>query len=296
MKKIYLHIGAGKTGTSALQSLLSLNREKLYESGYYYPESSNDNAAKKFKITSGNAIQLGKILRKEKCPKEDIAKTLTTYIEKAKGKDIIFSSEVLEMYNPECAQILKDLAKSLGYKIFIIYYVRAICDHLVSSYHQLLKRHDYTHDFSYFIKKNTNRFLSVIEKSIYIFGKEHVIVKNYDLVKKYIFADFLQSILKIESINNFTMSQQIVNRSLTQYEVVLLRYINMIFKNKEYSTYISNILIKIRPNISYDMHISKEDLVYIKSIYVDELAKINTYLPLNERPLLFVDNVQVIKC
>lgn len=37
MKTIYLHIGIGKTGTSAIQQGLYNNRKKLYEAGFYFP-------------------------------------------------------------------------------------------------------------------------------------------------------------------------------------------------------------------------------------------------------------------
>ena len=35
--KIILHIGQSKTGTSAIQTYLTINKEKLLEQGFYFP-------------------------------------------------------------------------------------------------------------------------------------------------------------------------------------------------------------------------------------------------------------------
>lgn len=43
MKKLYLHIGASKTGTTSLQSHLTYNRDWLRERGYLYPYSEKVN-------------------------------------------------------------------------------------------------------------------------------------------------------------------------------------------------------------------------------------------------------------
>jgi len=52
--KLTLHIGHGKTGTSALQSFLALNENLLLEYGICYPKNYTFDAAKKGYISSGN--------------------------------------------------------------------------------------------------------------------------------------------------------------------------------------------------------------------------------------------------
>ena len=216
MKKIILHIGAAKTGTSAIQSYLSLNKGSLEKEGYYYQITNSDKAAKNFKITSGNAAYLGQILKNgdfskrnlvkiisESILKKNLAKIISDSIKKAQGKHIIFSSEVLEPYNEERMEIFKKIAAKKGYNLIIVYYIRAIADQTVSLHHQLLKRHAYTKSFTEFAQQHKNRFLNVIEKSIRVLGKEHVIIKNYDKTKQNIFPDFLQSVLNINDISHF---------------------------------------------------------------------------------------------
>ena len=51
-KKIFIHIGHGKTATTYLQSCLALNRDKLLGFGIDYPEFSSFEKAKRGEISS----------------------------------------------------------------------------------------------------------------------------------------------------------------------------------------------------------------------------------------------------
>ena len=46
MKQIFIHVGAGKTGTSAIQEFLKLNEKKLSQKGLYMPEIGRDDSNK----------------------------------------------------------------------------------------------------------------------------------------------------------------------------------------------------------------------------------------------------------
>ncbi len=54
MKELFIHIGLSKTGSSAIQSWLSLNSEKLRLKGVDYADLSP--SAKEGKITAGNGV------------------------------------------------------------------------------------------------------------------------------------------------------------------------------------------------------------------------------------------------
>ncbi len=294
MKTIFLHIGAGKTGTSAIQSQLVLNKEQLEENNYYYPTAANDEKAKNFKITSGNAIELGRLLTCEIIEEKKIAQLVFRYIKEAKGKDILLSSEVLESYRPANAQVLKKLVNDLGYTVVIIYYVRAIADNQVSSYHQTIKRHNNSNDFSTFNKNKNIRFLKTIEKSIDIFGLENLILKNYDLVKKNIFVDFITNVLIIKDTQAFNTVNKKINRSLNKFELEFMKHINTFFTKNIESTFVSDALIHNNPDMNYKMTISKEEVDKLTLIYEEDIIKINNYLPEKERPLRLVDNLEIL--
>ena len=285
MKKLFLHIGAGKTGTSALQSHFVLNKQLLEKNNYYYPTTKNESKAKNLKITAGNGLDLAQLLKQKDCNNESIEALVLQYIKDANGKDIIISSEILTIFQSKCAKIFKDAVNKSGYEVIVIYYVRAIADHLLSSYHQQLKRHTYSKEFTVFIRNVRNNFLETISKSINVFGKENLIVKNYDVVKGNIFLDFIENILMIEDIQNIIVENKKINRSLTGFEVALMRYMNTSFNNTKDSTFISNALIYGNPNAQYEMSISGKNLKIVSSKYSTDIDKINEYLCEKERPL-----------
>ena len=162
MKKIFLHIGAGKTGTSALQSHFVLNKQYLETNNYYYPTAKNELKAKNLKITAGNGFGLAQLLMQKECDEDSIESLVSQYIQDAKGKDIIISSEILTLFQPDCAKVFKNIVNRAGYEIIVIFYVRAIADHLLSSYHQQLKRHAYSKKFTAFIRNRKNNFLETM--------------------------------------------------------------------------------------------------------------------------------------
>lgn len=61
-RKLFLHIGMNKTGSSFLQSSLVHNREVLRKQGFYLPESIWDDDMRKGIITPGNGNKLAKLL------------------------------------------------------------------------------------------------------------------------------------------------------------------------------------------------------------------------------------------
>ena len=293
MKKIFLHIGAGKTGTSALQSHFVLNKEHLKKNNYYYPTVKNESKAKELKITAGNGVELAQLLMKKECNTKAIQSLASKYIQDADGKDIIISSEILMLFQPECAKVFKEAGNMSGYEIVVIYYVRAIADHLLSSYHQQLKRHVYSKKFTAFIGHKRNTFLETIFKCLDVFGRESLIVKNYDVVKGNIFLDFMKNILQIDNMENLIVKNKNINRSLTEFEVSLMRHMNMSFEHNRDSTFISDALIYGDPNVKYEMSISSKNLKIISEKYSNETEKINMYLCEEERPLRFISGLTV---
>ena len=293
MKKIFLHIGAGKTGTSALQSHFVLNKQHLEQNNYYYPVAKNELKAKNLKITAGNGIELAQLLMQKDCSTESIEALGLQYIKDAEGKDIIISSEILTLFRPECAKVFKDIVNKSSYEIIVIYYVRAIADHLLSSYHQQLKRHAYSKKFTPFIRNSKNNFLGTISKSIDIFGGENLIVKNYDVVKENIFLDFMEDILEVENVQDLIVENKNINRSLTGFEVALMRHMNMSFEHNRDSTFISNALIYGDPNAKYEMSISNEDLKIVSAKYSNDIEEINKYLSEQEKPIKITSGLKI---
>ena len=54
MKKLIVHVGHGKTGSSFLQSIFALNSDRMAQLGILYPEHISNAMARRGHITSGN--------------------------------------------------------------------------------------------------------------------------------------------------------------------------------------------------------------------------------------------------
>ena len=130
--KLFLHIGHGKTGTSAIQSSLAIASEKLAALGIEYPINAKlRDRASQLEITSGNwkpksetslAEQLLEITRKNK-----------------NNSTIILSSESLFWLVPDLLCRKSDWEDFID--LHIIMAVREVEEMLSSEYQQLVKRH-----------------------------------------------------------------------------------------------------------------------------------------------------------
>ena len=130
--KLFLHIGHGKTGTSAIQSSLAIASDELSKQGISYPiQQSLREKASQLEITSGNW---------QPSPESSLTKQLLE-ISKTNQRysSIVLSSESLFWFVPELIQ-----NKSLWENhidMHIILAVREIEEMLSSEYQQRVKRH-----------------------------------------------------------------------------------------------------------------------------------------------------------
>lgn len=149
MSTLNLHIGHGKTGSSFLQSIFSMNRKFMEDEGnIWYPVDILDESAKG-KISSGNGGLLIKALRQESLP--DLAPP-------DPGQSTLLSSEYLYHETSWLDQnALFD--GSVFDKVRILLFIRDPFEILSSSYQQVVKRggyfgtfDEYAINFRYFRK------------------------------------------------------------------------------------------------------------------------------------------------
>ena len=130
--KLFLHIGHGKTGTSAIQSALAIASEDLSRQGITYPiQQSLRDRASRLEITSGNW---------DPTPNTSLTNQLINISKNNKDNSIIvLSSESLFWLTPK---LLRDKSSWDSYiDIHIILAVREIEEMLSSEYQQRVKRH-----------------------------------------------------------------------------------------------------------------------------------------------------------
>ena len=274
--KLFLHIGHGKTGTSAIQSALAIASDNLRHKGINYPiDASLRDRASRLEITSGNW---------EPKPDASLSDQLLSIAEKNQGDSaIILSSESMFWLIPELIKNKNQWENELD--LHIILAVREIEEMLSSEYQQRVKRHGDAMPLEQFIR--ARHFVSSHhEKAAEVIGlmsQENITntIINYSQHKK----DISQVIFKLIGAEELypaeQMSGAIINRSLSAKELEILITINALYYNKYpwISTKISDALIKKQPKIeSKQCKISRQQLEKIYERNDNYLKTINAHL------------------
>ena len=279
--KLFLHIGHGKTGTSAIQSSLAIASDNLRGKGINYPIGSTlRDRASRLEITSGNWE-----------PKPDISlsdQLLSIAEQNQDDSAIILSSESLFWLIPELIKNKSQWENQLD--LHIILAVREIEEMLSSEYQQRVKRHGDAMPLEQFIR--ARHFVSSHhEKAAEVIGlmsQENITntIINYSQHKK----DISQVIFKLIGAEELypaeQMSGAIINRSLSAKELEILITINALYYNKYpwISTKISDALIKKQPKIeAQQCKISRQQLEKIYERNDHYLKTINACLEPSEQ-------------
>ena len=137
-RSIKIHVGPPKTGTSAIQSWLFSNREKLKNEGIYYPEHSCDENG----VSSGNYEKLISFDKKQSKGyfDDNKARKLLAQFQKTNCDTLLLSSEHFYYY-------LIWLFSRFQQAEFI-FYIRHPLSIAESGFHQEVKRHQRTLAFS----------------------------------------------------------------------------------------------------------------------------------------------------
>lgn len=128
--RVVIHVGPGKTGSSAIQKWLSDNREYLSSNGIYYPEHRIDSNG----VSSGNAQSLFSYNKQGRLEfNEGKAKNLLTKARKSGAKVLVLSSEAFIERHTPIVEFFKDAE--------YVYYLRNPIESAESLYNQSVKRH-----------------------------------------------------------------------------------------------------------------------------------------------------------
>lgn len=197
VKRVYLHIGRHKTGTTAIQYALDHAPEALGEAGFVYPlaSSSSDHAYL--------ARWLNPVLMKNSAPADvesarQAVEQLLSYLQNI-DRNVILSSEGLQDVPPE--NLIKMFSE---YDVKIIMYLREQAVYLASAYQQDVKAGIESHDFVKWVLKFLPPAICSyslwLDEWISVFGEENVILRVYDrdlMADGDILTDFL-SIFEID--------------------------------------------------------------------------------------------------
>jgi hypothetical protein len=194
-KSCLLHIGAPKTGSTALQKFLACNRDALTRLGWEYPDVSLRGFGH-----HDLAFLVGGGYPEWALPQErtydELLRDLTSSV--AERPRIIMSSENFYLFpNPQGVARMLGQAKFPHETVKVVVYVRRQDDALVSWYNQVVKAQGYTGTIDDCIAENRELwdYAPRLEAWSEVFGRDNLIVRPYqtkDLVEGDILRDFLQ--------------------------------------------------------------------------------------------------------
>ena len=279
--KLFLHIGHGKTGTSAIQSALAIASEDLAKRGINYPiQQSLRDRASRLEITSGNWE-----------PTSEVSLTnqlLEIATSNYKDSKIILSSESLFWLVPELIQNKSTWETHID--LHIILAVREIEEMLSSEYQQRVKRHGDAMPLEqflrarHFVSSHHAKAAEVIE----LIAQSNITntIINYSEHKR----DISQLIFKLIGAEDLYPTSQmagaIINRSLSRKELEILITINALYFSRFpwISARISDALIKNQPKLeAQQCKIAKQQLQKVYETNDPYLQTINAFLDSKEQ-------------
>ena len=279
--KLFLHIGHGKTGTSAIQSALAIASEELAKRGISYPiQPSLRDRASRLEITSGNW---------QPNPEISLSDQLLEIEKKNQNNSkIVLSSESLFWLIPDLIQRKNSWENFID--LHIILAVREVDELLSSEYQQREKRHGDSMPLEQFIRARhfvsshhakAAEIIELMSQS----SIENTII-NYSVHKHDITQQVFKSIGAEDLYPADNINGAIINRSLSKKELEILITINALYYRKFplISTRISDALIKNQPQLkAQKCKITRQQLEKVYEKNNTYLQAINSRLEPNEK-------------
>ena len=274
--KLFLHIGHGKTGTSAIQSALAMAAEDLLDQQILYPiEPAEREKAARLEITSGNWKQH---------PEQQLSEQLIEVVLTHKTHNcIVLSSESLFWHVTSLLDGRQHWRDHLDIQVILA--VRDLEGMLSSEYQQLVKRHGEQKPFEQFLR--SRRFSSSHHKRaaevLTALSAEKIptTVINYSRNKRSIAELTFRTIGAEQLFPRVAMEGKVINRSLSQKELQTLTVINSLY-HKQFpwiSTRLSDALAKQLPDVlSQKCRLSKNSRDKLYSFNREHLDVINQHL------------------
>jgi hypothetical protein len=230
MEKIFIHIGTHKTGTSAIQDFLVLNRKTLSKQGILYPQKKRRDY---FETRNGETIvPVEKFRHYEK---------LVRRVRK-KDKHVILSNEAFcLMADPAPVKA----ALGSGVETVIICYLRRQDNFVQSYYNQEVKHAGNYKEIMVYQPPATLDYYELLGRWARVFGKESIVVRPYEkqqFKNQDLIVDFL-SLVGIEWSDDFKRLKKNANPRLPAEIIEYMRLLNSLVRDKKKRKKIKNRLL-----------------------------------------------------
>lgn len=297
-KTLYLHIGCGKTGSSALQVWLNNEAGALRRQDLDYPFWSSKKLDA-YAITSGNGVKLLQAIQAGELP------AFMEQLAQSRCGKILLSSETFQGFSDETLVALKQAAFQHGLRVSIVAYVRDVYDIVYSLYLQAVKRHlgHATFREAGLRLKSIQQF-EVLQKYRRHFDDASIQVLHYDTERKRGLEVSMCEALGIDPASIPPMPPTKVNRSLDVFEAELLRIANKHYVQSSgrpqgatrFSTRVSDLLIYRDPERETEILLDEDVLEHVRSICQPAIDDINrTFLRDAQLSLFSAEGKRVVK-
>lgn len=250
-KRVILHIGAPKTGSSALQVYFSANVTQLADVGvtYPYPEPESVLAVG---TGTGNIVQIlfrdGLMIRPRPWQNMDATffRRLADLVEASASDTVLFSSEALiSLTNEQIHNLTSHLRER--YETVLVAFVRDAFDYWYSAWKQRVKTHRNLGSFL-----DDTRVTLARPHGLPVFGGYEryrrfgiqPIVLNYDTYKSDIVGAFFTAAGIERPRAEVALKHRGYNRSLTTSEAELLARVNEAFKGTSFPRTVACCLLR----------------------------------------------------
>ena len=223
-KKLYLHVGPHKTGSTYLQRMFSENRLALAESGITYPEVFGNLLGHHELYEYLSAETIGREFKTKICQLAELE------------SDVILSSENFSKLGRADFQKLQ--ADLPDFEFEVIFFVRSFSSKMLSWWHELIK-HGATQDF--FSYAYPNMAAPFNNKELYpghslknlqdAFGSTHLKLLHYEgaVARQSMLGDFFAAVGRSSPVPDQVRH---INAMMVPAEIELVRYLNQYAKQR----------------------------------------------------------------
>lgn len=240
-KNLYLHIGLGKTGTTALQEFFWTNRRHLAQIGFNYPD---------YCVIAGahHALSPHKPKFLQAIPFKPVEEW-APIIAQSDQTNILLSSELIawtatDLIRDYCAELKK------YFNLKIIIYVRRQDELIMAAYNQQVKAGLQKQEIHEILEKQINRFdfKDRIQLWADCVGAGNVTIRPFERKQFYqgdIRLDFLYHVFGITDFSGFELGQDTnSNPRLSSAALEYKRLLNLLFDDPEMSNRYNKLLLK----------------------------------------------------
>lgn len=299
-RQLILHIGIPKTGSSAIQRSLLINRNTLTHMGIYYPKHRSDSRISSGLVSIGNGAPIKNALDSHH-DRDEIFTKLDTRL-RAHWKvspTVLLSSEALweSMTHPNKGKILRDYLQSSGIRVKIVGYMRDIAEHSISRYAQRVERRGYAGSYSQYIGTvpGDSRFGLAGSRQYFLdprirterlrawYGHDTLHFFHYNNLKGRLIDHFYEKIIGVplETIST-ERDQETVNRTLTSVELDVAVDFNRRFSPSEVDSRQLSDAIALCPPAGPNRPLlppSAEDLAFLLNEYGEDVEYLQRTFP-----------------